>query len=91
MVVMHIFSLYWLLCNIVTFTSVTVLSYSEVILPKISFVQVRSPIKQANKYRNLVKQHKYTHTNTSVSDVFRTQLKICNGKFLRKLLTAFNC
>ena len=85
MVVMHIFSFYWVFCNFVTFTSV--LSYSEKLL-QISFVQNIDPTKQAIKYNNFVKQHKYTHTNSSVRHVFRTQLNVYNGAILRKQLTA---
>ena len=82
-VAMHMFSFYWFLCNIVALTSATVLSYSEV-LQKVSFVQMRGSTKQAVKYKDLVKQHKYADTNTSVRDLFRTQVNICNGTFLRK-------
>ena len=57
MVLMYIFSFYWLLCNILTFTSVTVLSYCEVILQNGSFVQMRDPTKQAGILsRNLVQE-----------------------------------
>ena len=78
---MHMFSFHWLLCNMVAFT---VLSYSEILLHKVSFVQMRGPTKQAIKYKDLVEQDKYTDKNTSVRDVFRTQVNICSGTFLRK-------
>ena len=81
----YVFFLLAFLCNIVTFTSVTVLSYSEELLQKVSFVQMRGPKKQAIKYKDLVKQHNYTDTNTLARDVFRTQVNICNGAFMRKV------
>ena len=58
LVAMHMFSFYWLLCNIVAFTGVTVLSCSEVLLQKVSFFQMRGYTRQAIKYKDLVKQHK---------------------------------
>ena len=75
------FSFHWLFCNMIAFT---VLSYSEILLRKVSFVQMSGPTKQANKYKDLVKQDKNTDKNTSVRDVFRTQVNICSGAFLRK-------
>ena len=51
---MDMFSFHWLLCNMVAFT---VLSYSEVLLRKVFFAQMRGPTKQAIKYKDLVKQH----------------------------------
>ena len=42
------------------------------------------PTKQATKYKDLVKQDKYTDKNTSVRDVFRTQVNVCSGAILRK-------
>ena len=50
---MDMFSFHWLLCNMVAFT---VLSYSEVLLRKVFFAQMRGPTKQAIKYKDLVKQ-----------------------------------
>ena len=74
MVLMYIFSFYWLLCNILTFTSVTVLSYCEVILQNGSFVQMRDPTKQAGILsRNLVQescQATQIQTHTSAIEVF---------------------
>ena len=89
MVAMQIFSFYWLLCTIVTFTSAIVLSYSEVLLQKVSFVQMEGATKQVIKYKVLVKQRKYTDTNTSVGDVFRTQVNIYNGAFFAKIVNGF--
>ena len=89
MVAMQIFSFYWLLCTIVTFTSAIVLSYSEVLLQKVSFVQMEGATKQVIKYKVLVKQRKYTDTNTSVRDVFRTQVNIYNGAFFAKIVNGF--
>ena len=81
LVAMHMFSFHWLLCNMVAFT---VLSYSEILRHKVSFVQMRSPRKQAIKYKDFVKQDQYADKNTSVRDVFRTKVNICSGAFLRK-------
>ena len=89
MVAMQIFSFYWLLCTIVTFTSAIVLSYSEVLLQKVSFVRIGGPTKQVIKCKDLVKQRKYTDTNTSVRDVFRTQVNIYNGAFFAKIVNGF--
>ena len=86
---MQIFSFYWLLCTIVTFTSAIVLSYSEVLLQKVSFVQMEGATKQVIKYKDLVKQRKYTDTNTSVGDVFRIQVNIYNGAFFAKIVNGF--
>ena len=89
MVAMQIFSFYWLLCIIMTFTSAIVLSYSEVLLQKVSFVRIGGPTKQVIKCKDLVKQRKYTDKNTSVRDVFRTQLNIYNGAFFAKIVNGF--
>ena len=45
--------------------------------------------KQVIKYKVLVKQRKYTDTNTSVGDVFRTQVNIYNGAFFAKIVNGF--
>ena len=45
--------------------------------------------KQVIKYKVLVKQRKYTDTNTSVRDVFRTQVNIYNGAFFAKIVNGF--
>ena len=89
MVAMQIFSFYWLLCTIVTFTSAIVLSYSEILLQKVSFVQMEGPTKQVIKCKDLVKQRKYTDANTSVRDVFRTQVNIYNGALFAKIVNGF--
>ena len=81
LVAMNMFSFHWILCNMVAFT---VLSYSEVLLRKVFFAQMRGPTKQAIKYKDIVKQDKYTDKNTSVRDIFRTHVNICSGAFLRK-------
>ena len=73
LVAMHMFSFHWLLCNMVAFT---VLSYSEILLHKVSFFQMRGHTKQAIKYKDLVKQDKYTDKNTTVRDVFRAQVNM---------------
>ena len=89
MVAMKIFSFYWLLCTIVTFTSAIVLSYSEVLPQNVSFVQMEGPTKPVIKCKDLVKQRKYTDTNTSVGDVFRIQVNIYNGAFFAKIVNGF--
>ena len=76
----YVFFLLAFLCSIVTLTSVTVLLYSEELLQKASLVQMSGPKKQAIKYKDLVKQH-----NILAKDVFRTQVNICNGAFMRKV------
>ena len=89
MVAMHIFSFYWFLCTIVTFASAIVLSYSEVLLQKVSFVQMGGPTKQVIKCKDLVKQRKHTDTNTWGRDVFGTQVNIYNGAFFAKIVNGF--
>ena len=47
------------------------------------------PTKQAIKYKDLVKQDKYTDKNTTVRDVFRAQVNISSGAFFAKIVNSF--
>ena len=83
MFVMHIFSFYWLLHNIVTFTSVTVLSYSEVLLQKVSSSRIL--LSNTNREIRIPQSEMYLEPSwTSAMEFFE---KIVNSFWLLTIFT----